>query len=112
MRIYFGAADLVCVPSLEEGWPDVLMESFACGCPVVVSRVGGMPDIVALTGAGILTEPGKPERLAEALTEGLARSWSRDETARIMERHTLAQTAERYLGACTEAVARFRTGKQ
>jgi glycosyltransferase involved in cell wall biosynthesis len=112
MRIYYGAADLVCVPSLEEGWPDVLMESFACGCPVVVSRVGGMPDIVALTGAGILTEPGKPERLAEALTEGLARSWSRDETARIMERHTLAQTAERYLEACREAVARFRTSKQ
>jgi teichuronic acid biosynthesis glycosyltransferase TuaC len=112
LRIYYGAADLVCMPSLEEGWPDALMESFACGCPVVVSRVGGMPDIVALTGAGILTEPGNPVRLAEALTEGLARSWPREETARIMDNHTLAQTAERYLGACSEAIARFRSAKR
>lgn len=112
MRTYYSAADLVCMPSLEEGWPDALMESFACGCPVVASRVGGMPDIVALTGAGLLAEPGQPERLAAALTEGLARGWSREETARSMERHTLTQTAERYLATCEEALSRFRSQRR
>ena len=62
MRLYYGAADLACLPSLDEGWPDALMESAACGCPVVASRVGGVPDIVALTGAGILVAPGRRRR--------------------------------------------------
>jgi teichuronic acid biosynthesis glycosyltransferase TuaC len=108
MRLYYGAADLACLPSLNEGWPDALMESFACGCPVVASRVGGVPDIVALTGAGILVEPGDPEALAAALGDGLGRSWPRAETARIMLGHTLARTAERYLAVCEAAVTGFR----
>jgi teichuronic acid biosynthesis glycosyltransferase TuaC len=108
MRLYYGAADLACLPSLNEGWPDALMESFACGCPVVASRVGGVPDIVALTGAGLLVERGDPDALAAALGEGLGRPWSRDETARRMQGHTLARTAERYLAVCAAAVAGFR----
>ena len=108
MRLYYGAADLACLPSLNEGWPDALMESFACGCPVVASRVGGVPDIVALTGAGLLVAPGDVDALAAGITEGLGRPWRRDETARIMQGHTLAQTAERYLATCEDAVAGFR----
>jgi teichuronic acid biosynthesis glycosyltransferase TuaC len=108
MRLYYGAADLACLPSLNEGWPDALMESAACGCPVVASRVGGVPDIVALTGAGILVQPGDADALAGGISEGLGRAWSRDETARIMQGHTLARTAERYLATCEDAVAGFR----
>jgi glycosyltransferase involved in cell wall biosynthesis len=118
MHLYYSAADLACLPSLSEGWPDAVMESFACGCPVVASRVGGVPDIVALTGAGILVQRADAGALAAGLSEGLARPWRRDETAQIMQQHTLARTAERYLATCRDAVASFhqlrtpRTGSE
>jgi glycosyltransferase involved in cell wall biosynthesis len=108
MHLYYSAADLACLPSLSEGWPDAVMESFACGCPMVASRVGGVPDIIALTGAGILVERADAGALAAGIGEGLARAWRRDETAQIMQQHTLAQTAQRYLATCRDAVADFR----
>jgi glycosyltransferase involved in cell wall biosynthesis len=73
MPLYYSAADLSCLPSLAEGWPDALMESFACGCPAVASAVGGVPEIMALTGAGLTVPPASPDALAGALEAVLAR---------------------------------------
>lgn len=103
MQQYYAAADLVCLPSLEEGWPNVLMESFACGAPVVASEVGGVPDIIALTGAGLTAPAGDPRALARALRDALGRHWDRAATATAMQAHTLARTAQRYLEACEHA---------
>ena len=103
MPHYYAAADQVCLPSLEEGWPDVLMESFACGCPVVASRVGGVPDILALTGAGRLVPPGQAAPLAQALREALAQDWNRERIAQAMHGHGIEETARHYLDACAAA---------
>lgn len=103
MPLYYAAADVVCLPSLEEGWPDVLMESFACGCPVVATHVGGVPDILALTGAGRLVPPAQAAPLANALCETLGRDWDRGRIAQAMEDHSIEQTARHYLDACAAA---------
>lgn len=103
MKTYYSAADLVCLPSFEEGWPDVLTESFACGCPWVASDVGGVADILALTGSGIVVPPRDRAALAAALREGLARGWDRARTAATMERHTLSETARAYVESCRRA---------
>jgi glycosyltransferase involved in cell wall biosynthesis len=42
----YPAFDLLVVPSLSEGFPNVIVESFAAGTPVVASSVGGIPEIV------------------------------------------------------------------
>lgn len=105
MKTYYSAADLVCLPSFEEGWPDVLMESFACGCPWVASDVGGVRDILALTGAGLVVPPRDQAALAAALREGLARAWDRVGTAKVMERYTLDETAKQYVESCARAMA-------
>ena len=97
MPLYYSAADLACLASLEEGWPDALMESFACGCPVVASHVGGVPDIIALTGSGFTAPPGDAEALAKKLTEALARGWDRAATAETMLGYTLDRTARDYV---------------
>ncbi len=108
MRTYYSAADLVCLPSFEEGWPDVLTESFACGCPWVASDVGGVRDILALAGSGLVVPPRDRAALGAALREALARDWDRARTAATMERHTLDETARAYVESCRRAAGEAR----
>ena len=103
MPLYSSAADLVCLPSLREGWPDALMESFACGCPVVVSRVGGMPDIVELTGGGLVVPPAAALPLAGAIVDAFDRTWDRSGIAKAMQAYPLDDTARRYVEVCRAA---------
>jgi glycosyltransferase involved in cell wall biosynthesis len=103
-RLY-SAADAVCLPSLEEGWPNALTESLACGCPIVASAVGGVPDILALTGSGVLAPPGDARGLARSLREALSRRWDRDATARVMLTQSVEATGRRYVDACAEVAA-------
>ena len=105
MKRFYAAADVVCLPSLEEGWPNVLMESFACGCPVVASDVGGIPEIVALTGAGVTVPAGDAAALGQALARVLGRTWSRAAIAGTMQQHTLDATARGYIEVCAVAAS-------
>lgn len=48
------AADILVLASSREGWPNVLLESMACGTPVVATRVGGIAEIVTSGSVGRL----------------------------------------------------------
>jgi glycosyltransferase involved in cell wall biosynthesis len=69
------AADIVAMPSLQEGVPLTLLEAMACARPLVATRVGGIPDVVEDGCTGLLVPPARPEALAEALAQ-LARDRS------------------------------------
>jgi len=43
---YYQTADLFLMPSRGEGFPRVLLESMACGCPALSFEVGGVADIL------------------------------------------------------------------
>lgn len=47
-------ADVTCVPSLEDNYPNVIVESLACGTPCIVTPAGGMPEMVSDGETGIL----------------------------------------------------------
>jgi glycosyltransferase involved in cell wall biosynthesis len=56
LKWYYGAADVFALATRTEGWANVLLESMACGVPVVTTRVGGNPQVVCDESLGILTE--------------------------------------------------------
>jgi glycosyltransferase involved in cell wall biosynthesis len=63
----FVNADLFAMPSLSEGLPVALLEAMARGLPIVVSRVGGVPEIATDGVDVVLVEPGDPSGLARSL---------------------------------------------
>ena len=62
-------ADVLVQPSLTEACPLPVAEAMACGKPVVGSRVGGIPELVADGVTGILAESANPECLPLPLGE-------------------------------------------
>ena len=71
MARWYSAADLLVLASSREGWANVLLESMACGTPVVASRIWGTPEVVAQPVAGTLFDP----RTAEALAAAVSAQW-------------------------------------
>jgi len=61
------AADVFVLPSRWEGLPLVLLEAMASGLPVAATRLEGLDELVATTGAGVLVPPGDSEALAGAI---------------------------------------------
>lgn len=69
--IWFNAVDVFCLPSLNEGCPNVVFEALACGVKVVASNVGGVPDIIDTSEKGWLARPKDSVDLARCLNVAL-----------------------------------------
>ncbi|MBW3652753.1 MAG: glycosyltransferase family 4 protein [Actinobacteria bacterium] len=65
--------DVLVAPSRQEPFGTVLAEAMAAGTPVVATRVGGLAEVVADGVTGRLVAPGRPDELAAAVLEVLAR---------------------------------------
>lgn len=69
---YYGAADVVVMPSYSESFGMVALEAMACARPVVASRVGGLKYLVRDGETGYHVREGMPEELAARLAELLS----------------------------------------
>jgi glycosyltransferase involved in cell wall biosynthesis len=96
---WMNACDLLCLPSLSEGVPNVALEAMACGLPVVASRVGGVPEIIEHGRNGLLTPAGDASALATALREALTRPWERQAICRSVECFDWDRNAETVVSA-------------
>lgn len=65
-------ADLLVLPSVKEGLPNVVLEAMACGLPCVVARGSGSRELVADGRTGYTYEPNDARALGEALVKGLS----------------------------------------
>ncbi len=68
-------ARLLVLPSYHEGVPNVVLEAFACGTPVVATSVGGIPEIVEAGKTGFLCAPRDSRGLLEAIRKALDHNW-------------------------------------
>ncbi len=97
LKYWFSAAEFSVLASVREGWPNVLLESMACGTPVIASNVGGVPEIIASPEAGRIMAQRTPEALAAAVRDLRANPPGRDATRAWAAKFDWASTVERQI---------------
>lgn len=108
-RSIIGGLDLMVLPSLTEGIPNVILEAFAYKTPVVATAVGGVPELVKDGETGWLVPPRDPCALAQAIREALenpeeARRRAENAYRHLLENFTVEKQAEAWERALHAAV--------
>jgi colanic acid/amylovoran biosynthesis glycosyltransferase len=67
IRELYSTASLFCLPSFAEGIPVALMEAMAMRCPVVSTRIAGIPELIENGDTGLLVSAGAVDELTQAL---------------------------------------------
>lgn len=108
------SAEIMCVPSLYEGFSLPTVEAMACGTPIVATRAGALPEVVGTdeTGASpcaVLVQPGDPEALAAAIRDLVESPETRVRLGaagrrRALDRYSWTSVAEATVAAYTEAI--------
>lgn len=106
MAIAYNASDISVIPSLEDNMPNAVIESLACGCPVVAFPTGGIPELVKTGKTGILCDFSSAEELAQAIKRGLELDFNKEELRKELElRLNENQIALEYLDEYNKALA-------
>lgn len=99
-RIY-NAADIFCIPSLQDNLPNTIVEAKASGLPVVGSRIGGIPQMISHGDDGYLVEPKDATSLAEGikwlLMETDLDAVSKRSRANAVAQYSETAVAEKYI---------------
>lgn len=112
------SAEIMCVPSLYEGFSLPTVEAMSCGTPVVASRAGALPEVVGerpdgTSDCAILVEPGDAEALASALHELLESPERRALLGaagrqRALDRYSWTSVAQATADVYSEAINRIQ----
>jgi len=102
--LWLNACDVLCLPSFNEGLPNVCIEAAACGLPVVASHVGGVPEVVKEGVNGYLVPPGNPTALAAALQCALTTPWDRNAIVQSVAQFDWNENARQVFGVLQSAV--------
>lgn len=116
LPVWYVAADVTVQTSYTEGLGLSLLESLACEVPVVVTNVGGLPEVVRGGQAGLLVPPRNPDATASAIArllddEALRAELGRKGRAWVIERYGAAATFDAWSGLAADA-ARSRTPRK
>ena len=90
---WYNAADIFCLASDREGWPNVIVESLSCGTPVVATNVWGIPEIVTSDNLGILVDRDEM-KIAGGILKALHKRWESSHFTEFAENNTWQRVAE------------------
>jgi glycosyltransferase involved in cell wall biosynthesis len=111
--IAYCAADLFVLPTRADNLPLGLLESMACGTPLVSFRVGGVPELVRPGITGYLAEPGDANDLSNGIIqlledEALRHAMSQQCRAIALKEYPLELQVQRYLELYRQVLANAR----
>jgi glycosyltransferase involved in cell wall biosynthesis len=101
VRSVYAALDALVIPSRSEGLPNVLLEALAEDLPVVATAVGGVPEVIQHSMAGLVVPPEDPAALADAMIRigEIGRTPdARDARRRCVERFSIDVRGRAHLG--------------
>ena len=106
---WYSAADVMILASSREGWANVLLESMACGTPVVAARIWGTPEVVADDVAGRLVDRREGGAFAETISQLLLAYPDRARVRAYAEKFSWQNTTDAQL-ALFEQIANLKRG--
>jgi len=104
VRELLSLADVFVLPSLWEGFPNVLLEAMASGLPSVCTAVGGVPEILT-EDTGFLVRPGDTEALAENMSRLLANDALRGRMGAAAQNRARGFSWEAYIEGLERVIA-------
>jgi teichuronic acid biosynthesis glycosyltransferase TuaC len=104
LRWWYSAANASVLCSSREGWANVLLESMACGTPVVATDIWGTPEVVAAPQAGRLMRDRRADALVQALRALQSAMPSREQVRAYAERFSWHATSDAQLRLFREIV--------
>lgn len=108
---WYSSADLMILASSREGWANVLLESMACGTPVVAARIWGTPEVVAADVAGMLVDERTGEAFATAICELMERYPDRALVRIYAERFSWQSTTEAQIALFRQIICSRQTSR-
>lgn len=87
---YMSAADVFVLPSYSEGLPTVMLEAMACKLPLIMTKVGGIPEVLTDGVSALLIEPGDIDGLVKAMNRMATDSRLRKTLSDAAHEHLLA----------------------
>jgi teichuronic acid biosynthesis glycosyltransferase TuaC len=109
LKDLYGAADALVLASSREGIANVLLESMACGTPVVATPVWGTPEAVSVPAAGVLMAERTVPALVAAVEALFAAPPDREATRRHALTFSWESTCSEILEVMHRALARPAT---
>lgn len=103
LKYWYSAADISCLVSSREGWPNVVLESLACGTPVVATGLWGVPEILVSPELGLMVQQDVIS-IAAGINRALQQEWNRDKIVQYARTRTwdvVAEEVEEYLTRIT-----------
>ncbi|MCK4678329.1 MAG: glycosyltransferase [Bacteroidales bacterium] len=114
MAKLYNAADLLLLPSLEENLPNLMLESFACGTPVIAFNAGGMPEFIDNHKTGRIVPLKNIEAFGDAIlelvfNENLRREMGRHCREKIIKGFGLDKQANEYRSLFEELISQNKS---
>ncbi|MBD8524844.1 glycosyltransferase [Pseudomarimonas arenosa] len=98
---WMAAADMLVLPSREEGMSNVILEAMAQGLPVIATRVGGSPELIEHGVHGLLVDNDDDAQLTAAIAELHAKSDLRQRLGRAAQQRAEHEFSPAAMAAAT-----------